>query len=102
MGVFLTSVARLATAQSLNLQHGRFRNALRNTDLLDLQPRLLPLFELLLGLVQVSEEPRQIAAAGRGRQVAEHRRRTRGKAAAYKVPDAACASVQAWKSDKPA
>ena len=69
------------------------------TDLLDLVPRFLPLLQLPLGLVQLSEEAGQVppaAAAPRG-QAAEHRRRAGREVAAHKVPDAAGGSVQTWR-----
>jgi len=59
-------------------------------------PGLLPLLDLPLGLVQVSEEASQVGAAGGRGEAAEHWRRTGGKAAAHKVPNAARPAVQAW------
>lgn len=70
------------------------------TYLFDMVPGLLPLFDLFLGLVQLSKESSHVAsaaAAAAGGQAAENWGRTWGKVAANKVPNTAGTSIQSWR-----
>lgn len=69
------------------------------TYLFDMVPGLLPLFDLFLGLVQLSKESSHVAsaAAAAGGQAAENWGRTWGKVAANKVPNIAGTSIQSWR-----
>lgn len=68
-------------------------------DLLDLVPRVFPLLDLPLGLVQLSEEPVQVSTAAHsgGAQAAEDWWWAGREVATHKVPYAASSPIQTYK-----